>query len=138
LSGKRFPWGDTISHEQANFYNDDQKAYRNGTHGYNPTYKTDEMPYTSPVGSFAANGYALYDMAGNVWEWVWDWDGDYPSGLETDPRGSASRSLRVIRGGGWFNGGAGNARCATRGLYWPGNAFDIIGFRVARGQPNSK
>jgi len=134
LSGKRFPWGDAISHEQANFYNVSKESYQKGTTGGHPTYRTREMPYTSPVGSFAANGYGLYDMAGNVWEWCWDTYGDYPSALETDPRGATSGSDRVIRGGGW-SGSALYARCASRSYNRPRNADRNFGFRLARGQP---
>jgi formylglycine-generating enzyme required for sulfatase activity len=132
LSGKRFPWGDTISHEQANFCNDGAESYQTGSTGHHSTYKTGEGPYTSPVASFAANGYGLYDMAGNVCEWCWDWYGTYPAALETDPRGAFSGSYRVYRGGGWHYV-ASHCRVAYRSSYNPadGGVYGI-GFRVAR------
>ena len=116
LSGKRFPWGDTITHSQANYYSDSSLAYDvSPTLGYHPTYATGNMPYTSPVGSFAANGYGLYDMAGNVFQWCWDWYGTYAGG--SDPRGSSTGSYgsyRVFRGSNWAaNGFAHSARCAA-------------------------
>ena len=57
---------------------------------------------TAEVGSYPANGYGLYDMHGNVWEWYQDWYGPYPSGNVTDPVGPNTGSNRVIRGGSWF------------------------------------
>jgi formylglycine-generating enzyme required for sulfatase activity len=105
VEGKRFPWGtDTISHAQANFRYNGGETYATGTSNFHPTYATGGDSCTSPVGSFGANGYGLYDMAGNVWEWSWDWYGasSYVNGA-TDPRGAASGSDRVTRGGPSFS-----------------------------------
>ena len=85
-------------------------------------------PATSPVGSFAANGYGLYDMAGNVFAWCWDWVGPpYAGGI--DPRGSATGSSRVLRGGSW-NLGALDCRSANRGDGEPAEVNDFRGFRA--------
>ncbi len=66
------------------------------TSGYNPLFVDDVMPYTSPVGYFAPNGYGLYDTAGNVWEWCWDYAGNYSSDMQTDPRGPTSGDTRAF------------------------------------------
>src|ERR1019366_9283181 len=75
LSGQRFPWGNVISESLANYYGDTNYSYDLGPNRYNAACANGSFPYTSPVVYFAANGYGLYDMAGNVFERGWDWDG---------------------------------------------------------------
>jgi formylglycine-generating enzyme required for sulfatase activity len=132
VSGQRFPWGDTITHVQANYSSSASYAYDiSTTRGNHPTYATGAQPYTSPVGVFAANGYWLSDMVGNVVEWIWDVDGSYGSGAVADPRGAASPANRVYRGGAWdYNAPSGRSAYRNRSL--PGFRYYDIGFRPAR------
>jgi formylglycine-generating enzyme required for sulfatase activity len=132
LSGQRFPWGNTINQNLANYYGETGLTYDLGPNGYNAIGSIGgTSPATSPVGSFAANGYGLHDMAGNVYEWCWDWyDAPYVGG--TDPKGATSVSTRVIRGGSW-NYGAIDCRVADRGWLSPSYVFSYVGFRSARG-----
>ncbi len=88
----------------------------------------------SVVAAYYPNGYGLYDMAGNVWEWCEDdWHDNEKNRLDDinawidEPRGS----YRVIRGGSWFNGALG-CRSAFRGGFGPDDRFDFVGFRLAR------
>jgi formylglycine-generating enzyme required for sulfatase activity len=93
----------------------------------------DGFAYTAPVGSFRPNQFGLFDMHGNVWEWVEDcWNENY----ETAPSNSAAWtagdcSSRVVRGGSW-NSDVTNLRSAARGWSDPAGRNRSIGFRVAR------
>lgn len=115
LVGKCYPWGDDISHDDANY---------SGTGGKDVWFNT------SPVGSFASNGYGLYDMAGNVWEWCADWhdSGYYANSPRNNPLGPDSGRYRVLRGGSWIDA-PDYLRVATRISSAPASTYDLVGFR---------
>ena len=86
---------------------------------------------THAVGRKLPNPWGLYDVYGNVYEWVEDWHGDYSAESVSDPKGPLSGSLRIIRGGIWSNP-AEYCRSAFRNSYTPDNrAVAYIGFRLA-------
>ena len=88
---------------------------------------------THPVGQKASNGFGLFDMSGNVFEWTWDWYNEdyYSSDSVTDPRGPSSGSYRVYRGGSWSIT-ARNARSSFRFSNGPSFSGGTLGFRFLR------
>ena len=117
-STTEYSWGNDIGHNRANCYKD-----RCG----------DQWEYTASAGSFSANAFGLYDMHGNVWEWVQDcWNESY-AGAPGDGSAwsSGDCSQRVIRGGSWFNE---PWDLRSSGRYWGTRTYrdHIIGFRLAQ------
>ena len=109
LKNKEYPWGNdkSLARDYANYEE---------TNGKDKWGKS-----TAPAGSFKPNGYGLYDMAGNVWEWCQDW---YDSGERT----------RVLRGGGWDDA-TDYLRVAYRNYYYPNYRYYDSGFRCVSGSP---
>ena len=129
LSGKRFPWGDTISGTQANYLG--RKGFMGfdlGPNDYNSLGVAGGYPYTSPVGAFAPNSYGLHDMAGNVVQWCWDWY-RVPYAGGADPQGPPTGLYRVRRGGDWDSFASG-CRLAQRDNDFPTVWHDTSGFRA--------
>ena len=110
LEGQRYPWGDEIDNSKANY-------------GQN-------IGTTTVAGSYSANGYGLYDMAGNVWEWCTDWyDSDYYTNLPaTNPLGPETDTFRVLRGGSWAHS-INYLRLASRSNSTPPDRYNSYGFR---------
>ena len=87
---------------------------------------------TAVVGSYLPNAWGLYDMHGNVWEWCLDWYvADLTAASVTDPKGAASGSFRVVRGGGWRDT-ASLCRSACRSSNTPSSRYLAYGFRLVR------
>ncbi len=121
-----YPWGDSFVNPSSNL------NYCEAMCPSEPrdSSTNDGFARTAPVKSFQPNAYGLYDMAGNVWEWVADWFGTYPSSNQDNPSGPATGQVHVLRGGSW-DWGAGAARSTYRYKPNPIEPDETLGFRCA-------
>ena len=98
-------------------------------------YSTNAEETTHAVKTKTANGRGLYDLSGNVWEWVWDWyQGNYDALPSTDPIGPSNGGDRVIRGGAWYYASS-YLRVARRYDFTPTLRYDALGFRIVKSSP---
>ncbi len=130
LVQKRYAWGDELT--------PGGKHRCNIWQGTFPTLDTAEDGYsgTAPAKSFPANGYGLYNMAGNVWEWCHDWFSRdfHATGPRTDPVGPPAGERRVVRGGSYLchHSYCNRYRVAARIGNTPDSSTGNTGFRCAR------
>lgn len=110
---------------------DSSQANFDGNYPYGESKKSLYRGHTTPVKSFAPNACGLYDMHGNVYEWVQDWYGAYPSETVSDPQESDSGKCRVMRGGSWYSD-ARRCRSAYRHYGSPEDGHLHIGFRLVK------
>ena len=117
-ASKRYPWGDRLDRTMANFLVDSTLKTTNGT---------------TPCRSFPPNPFGLFDMAGNVWEWVYDWyDPQYYETADArDPAGPPQGHQRILRGGSWLSADVRMLTCSHRHKVPPDTYWYAIGFRVA-------
>jgi formylglycine-generating enzyme required for sulfatase activity len=99
-------------------------------------YESNSDKKTHPVGQKKPNGWGLYDMHGNVWEWCEDWKDDYSAGVVSDPKGPEIGSCRVLRGGSWLVA-PGICRSAFRARYAP-SFRNYFGLRVVCGLADAR
>jgi len=120
-----FNTGDYLTAEQANI--DGSKPHNNGQ-------KSENRKRLLPVGSFPPNGFGLYDMHGNIWQWCNDWYGEYKINNKLNPKGPETGTRKVNRGGGWYDP-AWRCRSAYRaGGDPPGNRGPGMSFRLVKGE----
>lgn len=97
-------------------------------------YKSNSNGTTHEVGTKKANGFGLYDMSGNLWEWCWNWfTNSYDAETEggSNPTGASAGSFRVYRGGSW-NNDSGSYAVSYRDRSYPNDRYGSLGFRVVR------
>ena len=110
------------------YWGDDPSEREIGDYAW---YRGNSNSQTHQVGQKKPNAWGLYDMSGNVWEWCSDRYADYDMDKQTDPKGPAGGSLRVLRGGYWNNSSE-YCRSANRNRNSPSSRGNALGFRLVR------
>jgi len=119
--GRTYPWGEGIDCDKVNYKN--YKVYTDGCF-------TDIAPVKSHPNGISP--YGIYDMAGNVWEWVSSLYKPYPYNANDGREDMNSSDARVLRGGSWFSND-GSLRTTNRFSNEPTQTINVFGFRCARG-----
>jgi len=133
LSGKKYAWGDDFT--------PNKKFMANTWQGHFPEIDTADDGFSgrSPVGSFPANGYGLYDMTGNVWHWCADFfdENYYKTSPKENPTGPATGAEHVLRGGSWLCSAnyCLGYRAAARNHTAPDSGLNNLGFRCVKDKP---
>jgi sulfatase modifying factor 1 len=130
LAGKTYVWGDELTpggKYMANFWQGSFPEHDEGRDGF---------AAVAPVGKFPPNGYGLYDMTGNVWEWCADWYSEnyYGESAKENPRGPSTGEERSMRGGSWMCAAnfCSNYRVAGRSHATVDSGLNNLGFRCAK------
>nr|VFJ48811.1 MAG: Formylglycine-generating enzyme, required for sulfatase activity, contains SUMF1/FGE domain [Candidatus Kentron sp. FW] len=128
----RYYWGDDLEDKLAcNFANGADLTAKEKNSGWTTNNCRDGFVNTAPVGSFRPNGFGLFDMSGNVWEWTCSLFKENYDGSEQRCTSKGGDAGRALRGGAWFDV-PWRLRSAFRSWYGPNEAFNSIGFRLAR------
>jgi formylglycine-generating enzyme required for sulfatase activity len=116
--GLSYPWGERFDRAMVKFL---EEPANRGKYG------------TTPCRAFPPNGYGVFDIVGNVWEWVQDWYAPvaYAAPRRSNPGGPATGRLRIVRGGGWLSADVRMLRCSHRHKVPPDTYSYAIGFRIA-------
>ena len=136
LEGTRYSWGNAEPNDTTANFADSQTEFEWRSADVNDGYL-----FTAPVGMFQPNGYGLFDMAGNVWEWCADWysttyysDAQSTESPLRNPKGPDTGKRRVLRGGTWYRA-VHTIRNAERISDYPNNSLNVVGFRCAKDAP---
>jgi len=127
-----YPWGDTLDGTKANYYSSGD-PFDEGTTPVIYYNGKQRIRDSNAIMENMANGYRLYDMAGNVYEWCWDWYGELATNDAANPVGPKQGTLRIFRGGCWKSRIEYFLLCGKRNGQPPDFRSNFVGFRCVRG-----